>query len=138
MLHSRDETEKIVDEKDSDSSIQMIQSVESLKEVIKSEKENSYKKRETVKKDDNKCTLKDFLELLDGFPPINGSIIYMTANDITKLDSALIRPGRINIRQFFGNISKKNSIKFIENYYSRLMTEEQKVKYKIKNILLLN
>ena len=141
ILQSRKKSTIDDEEKDSDSSLQVIQSVESLKEVIQLDKERSSKNEKDFnlfsnrynKPDDNKCTLKDFLELLDGFPPINGSIIYMTANDISKLDSALIRPGRINIKQYFGKISKKNSIQFIENYYSRCMSTEQKeiVKYNI-------
>ena len=135
ILHTRKKTIVDIDEKELDSSLQMIQSVESLKEAIKSDKETKETKRKKDfsligtccnKQEDTKCTLKDFLELLDGFPPINGSIIYMTANDITKLDSALVRPGRINIKQYFGNISKQNSIQFIENYYSRYMSREQK------------
>ena len=73
------------------------------------------------------CTLKDILELLDGFPPINGPIIYMTANNIGALDPALIRPGRVNLIQEFKNITKDNAIKYIEKYYNTKITDTSKI-----------
>jgi hypothetical protein len=44
-----------------------------------------------------KITLADFLELLDGIVEMDGRIIIMTTNKREKMDSALVRPGRIDL-----------------------------------------
>ena len=44
-----------------------------------------------------KVTLADFLELLDGIVEMDGRIIIMTTNQREKMDSALVRPGRIDL-----------------------------------------
>ena len=44
-----------------------------------------------------KITLADFLELLDGVVEMDGRIIIMTTNKRDKMDSALVRPGRIDL-----------------------------------------
>jgi len=44
-----------------------------------------------------KVTLADFLELLDGIVEMDGRIIIMTTNKREKMDSALVRPGRIDL-----------------------------------------
>ena len=47
--------------------------------------------------DDNRVTLSNFLEILDGIIEMHGRIIIMTTNMRDKVDSALIRPGRIDL-----------------------------------------
>lgn len=44
-----------------------------------------------------RITLADFLELLDGIIEMDGRIIIMTTNQREKMDSALVRPGRIDL-----------------------------------------
>jgi hypothetical protein len=44
-----------------------------------------------------RVTLADFLELLDGIIEMDGRIIIMTTNQREKMDSALVRPGRIDL-----------------------------------------
>ena len=44
-----------------------------------------------------KITLADFLELLDGIVEMDGRIIIMTTNQREKMDTALVRPGRIDL-----------------------------------------
>src|SRR6478609_888646 len=44
-----------------------------------------------------RVTLADFLELLDGIVEMDGRIIIMTTNQREKMDSALVRPGRIDL-----------------------------------------
>jgi len=51
-------------------------------------------------------TLGDILELLDGICEIDDRIIIFTTNDITKLDKALLRPGRIDLIIEFKKLKK--------------------------------
>jgi hypothetical protein len=46
---------------------------------------------------DNQLTLSNFLEILDGLIEMHGRIIIMTTNMRNMIDSALIRPGRIDL-----------------------------------------
>jgi hypothetical protein len=43
----------------------------------------------------NGLTLSDLLNIIDGVDEANGLFIFITANDHTKLDPALVRPGRL-------------------------------------------
>ena len=52
-------------------------------------------------------TLDDILNLWDGIRETPGRILIMTSNYYSKLDSALVRPGRIDITHEFSNASRK-------------------------------
>lgn len=43
------------------------------------------------------------LNALDGVASSDGRIVFMTTNYIERLDPALIRPGRVDIKQFVGH-----------------------------------
>ena len=51
-------------------------------------------------------TFSGILNCLDGMCRMEGLIIFLTANDVTKLDSALIRPGRIDYKLEFTHINE--------------------------------
>jgi mitochondrial chaperone BCS1 len=51
------------------------------------------------------CTLSGVLNVLDGVGSAEGRIVIMTTNKPEQLDSALVRPGRIDMKVFLGNIS---------------------------------
>ena len=51
------------------------------------------------------CTLSGLLNVLDGVSSQEGRIVLMTSNHASKLDEALIRPGRIDKQIFLGHIS---------------------------------
>lgn len=53
------------------------------------------------------CTLSGLLNVLDGVGSQEGRIVIMTTNKPESLDSALVRPGRVDMRIFLGNISQK-------------------------------
>ena len=55
------------------------------------------KKLSKITSGDEKITLADFLELLDGIIEMDGRIIIMTTNCRDKIDKALLRPGRIDL-----------------------------------------
>ncbi|UZP34950.1 hypothetical protein NXS19_002766 [Fusarium pseudograminearum] len=55
------------------------------------------------------CTLSGLLNVLDGVGSVEGRIIIMTTNHPEQLDSALVRPGRVDMKVLLGNISRKSA-----------------------------
>jgi chaperone BCS1 len=55
------------------------------------------------------CTLSGLLNALDGVGSQEGRIVIMTTNHIERLDSALIRPGRVDMRVHLGNITPRSA-----------------------------
>ncbi|KAF7552592.1 hypothetical protein G7Z17_g4201 [Cylindrodendrum hubeiense] len=55
------------------------------------------------------CTLSGLLNVLDGVGSQEGRIVIMTTNHPEQLDSALIRPGRVDMKVYLGNISQKSA-----------------------------
>jgi chaperone BCS1 len=55
------------------------------------------------------CTLSGLLNVLDGVGSQEGRIVIMTTNRPDQLDSALIRPGRVDMKVLLGNISQKSA-----------------------------
>ncbi|KAI0024320.1 P-loop containing nucleoside triphosphate hydrolase protein [Xylariomycetidae sp. FL0641] len=51
------------------------------------------------------CTLSGLLNVLDGVGSQEGRIVIMTTNKPERLDSALVRPGRVDMKVRLGNIS---------------------------------
>ena len=45
---------------------------------------------------DNVMDYATFINILDGLPPLENVLLFFTANDPSKLDAALLRPGRID------------------------------------------
>ncbi|GAM43286.1 hypothetical protein TCE0_047r17977 [Talaromyces pinophilus] len=55
------------------------------------------------------CTLSGLLNVLDGVGSQEGRIVIMTTNRPEALDSALTRPGRIDMKVYLGNINRQSS-----------------------------
>ncbi|KAH8895644.1 P-loop containing nucleoside triphosphate hydrolase protein [Thozetella sp. PMI_491] len=55
------------------------------------------------------CTLSGLLNVLDGVGSQEGRVVIMTTNKPEHLDSALVRPGRVDLKVFLGNISRKSA-----------------------------
>lgn len=55
----------------------------------------------------SRVTLSGLLNALDGVASAEDRIIFMTTNHVDCLDKALIRPGRIDFKQYFGNCTHK-------------------------------
>lgn len=66
---------------------------------------------------EEKITLSFLLNLLDGILETPGRILIITSNYPEKLDSAFIRPGRIDIKIQMGRASVHTCRKMIENIY---------------------
>ena len=52
-------------------------------------------------------TLSGLLNVLDGLCSQEGRIVIMTSNSPEALDPAMIRPGRIDVKTYFGNASRE-------------------------------
>lgn len=55
------------------------------------------------------CTLSGLLNVLDGVGSQEGRIVIMTTNKPERLDSALVRPGRVDMKVHLGSISRKSA-----------------------------
>ena len=57
------------------------------------------------------------LNALDGVASSEGRIIFMTTNHLEKLDDALIRPGRIDIKKYIGNATSQQAKEMFERFF---------------------
>lgn len=67
--------------------------------------------------DDDELTLSYILNLIDGVLEQPGRILIITTNYPEKLDSALLRPGRIDMKVYFGKCSRDNIAKILKLYF---------------------
>jgi len=58
--------------------------------------------RSTEKGFQSSITISGLLNALDGVVASEGRIIFMTTNHPEKLDAALIRPGRVDVKEYLG------------------------------------
>ncbi len=54
----------------------------------------------------NRVTLSGLLNCLDGVTSTEARIIFMTTNYLERLDPALIRPGRVDVKEYIGYCSR--------------------------------
>ena len=73
-----------------------------------------------------KLTLSGLLNIMDGILETPGRIIIMTSNFPDRLDSALIRPGRIDLKVTFPYCDGLMIIELIEKFYNISLTEKEK------------
>lgn len=69
------------------------------------------------KEKQEKLNLSKLLNILDGIPERTGQIIIFNTNHPENLDSALLRPGRMDLMIKFDKINIENTIKMMENFY---------------------
>ena len=65
----------------------------------------------------NKLTLANLLEVLDGVMEMDGRMLIITTNYPEKLDKALIRPGRVDMKVKFGPCTRENIIEMYQHYF---------------------
>jgi SpoVK/Ycf46/Vps4 family AAA+-type ATPase len=73
-----------------------------------------------------KMTLSGLLNIMDGILETPGRIIIMTSNYPERLDSALIRPGRIDLKVTFPYCDGDMITELIEKFYNVTLTEIEK------------
>lgn len=69
-------------------------------------------------------TLSFLLNLLDGVLETPGRILIITSNYPEKLDKALVRPGRIDVKIEFKNASREFIREMVSRFYSKAVTLE--------------
>ncbi len=102
--------------------------------VMERSLKNDKKKSDNKDRDDDKAVLEHYedkhkvdlsflLNLLDGVLENPGRIVIMTSNFPDTLDSALIRPGRIDVIAKFKNCSNKTIIDMLEFFYDTKLSD---------------
>lgn len=94
--------------------------------------ESSEKGKEKEKKEESTLKLSGLLNALDGgMIDAHGRIMVMTTNHIHKLDSALIRTGRVDLRLEFGVCDEYQIVNLFKNYFDVLPPSEIDVRREI-------
>ena len=65
----------------------------------------------------NRLTFSGLLNAIDGVTSTEGRIVFMTTNYVDRLDPALIRPGRVDLKEYIGHNSHSQCMKMFENFY---------------------
>lgn len=104
---SSSEEEEAADEEDEIS--------KNLNKAMKMEYEFFKKQMKSWQKDP--LTLSHILNILDGLLECHGRILIITTNHPEKLDAALIRPGRVDMKVHFSWCSQQDTIEIVEMFY---------------------
>ncbi len=59
----------------------------------------------------------EILNALDGIAVSHGRVIIMTTNHIEKLDPALVRPGRVDLKLFLGYVTPETLGQFVKTFF---------------------
>lgn len=65
----------------------------------------------------NQVTFSGLLNMLDGVASTEARILFMTTNYIDRLDSALIRPGRIDVKEYIGHATYNQIVRAFQKFY---------------------
>ena len=84
-----------------------------LQKILK----NQEQKTSTLGLLSNKLTLAEILEVLDGVMEMDGRMLIMTTNYPERLDEALIRPGRIDMKVHFGKCTRECLIQMYDHFF---------------------
>eukprot|EP00658_Telonema_sp_P-2_P010602 TRINITY_DN1399_c0_g1_i9.p1 TRINITY_DN1399_c0_g1~~TRINITY_DN1399_c0_g1_i9.p1 ORF type:complete len:602 (-),score=212.83 TRINITY_DN1399_c0_g1_i9:475-2280(-) len=84
--------------------------------------------------DNDKLDLAGVLNVLDGVVDCPNRVVIMTTNHPEKLDPALIRPGRINLKIYLGYLEMEEALLMAEHYFGgyagRQLTHEQEGEFR--------
>lgn len=77
--------------------------------------------KERVQEDDggDGVTVSGLLNCLDGMATPHGLVTVMTSNFPERLDDALVQPGRVDVREYFGLAGPVQAARLLAYYYSR-------------------
>ncbi|XP_065225769.1 mitochondrial chaperone BCS1-like [Planococcus citri] len=65
----------------------------------------------------SRLTLNGILNCLDGVTAPEGRILFMTCIDKKRLDPLLLRPGRIDVKEYFGFCSQNQIVRLFKKFY---------------------
>ena len=106
-----------------------------------SDNSNSSKTEKQVSDNFSFANFSDVLNAIDGICSAHGRILITTTNHIEKLDSALIRPGRIDLKVELGYVNVEIFNQFSKRFFGREVDHNIKLKEKLtcaelQNLLL--
>lgn len=114
------------DDESSDSSyndgIKIVRSKSDIQKSRQKKKENKVDKN--LFDPPNAVTLDDLLNLIDGIYETSGRVLVITSNFYDKLDSALVRPGRIDITLRLDNASRHCIGEMYTKYYGKTLDDD--------------
>jgi hypothetical protein len=93
--------------------------VNALAETSRIEREQYVKTAKATKSEQDTLDLSTILNIMDGIQSSNGRIIILTTNHPEKIDSALLRPGRIDINIRLGELSVELIYDMCYHWYSK-------------------
>ncbi len=76
-----------------------------------------------MKEDNDKLNLACILNLLDGIVETPGRIVIMTSNYPERLDAALLRAGRVDLKIEFKKATKQVTLEILSNFYEMPIEE---------------
>ncbi|EAA08672.3 AGAP004266-PA [Anopheles gambiae str. PEST] len=66
----------------------------------------------------NRVTFSGLLNCLDGVASTEARIVFMTTNYLERLDPALIRPGRVDVKEYVGHCSRHQLEQMFRRFYT--------------------
>lgn len=66
----------------------------------------------------NRVTFSGLLNALDGVASTEARIVFMTTNYLARLDPALIRPGRVDLKEFVGHCTRHQLEQMYRRFYN--------------------
>ncbi len=66
----------------------------------------------------NRLTFSGLLNCLDGVASTEARIVFMTTNYIDRLDKALIRPGRVDMKEYVGHCTRYQIEQMFRRFYT--------------------
>lgn len=66
----------------------------------------------------NRVTFSGLLNALDGVASTEARIVFMTTNYLKRLDPALIRPGRVDLKEFVGYCTRYQLEQMYRRFYN--------------------
>jgi chaperone BCS1 len=103
------------------------------------ESEEKPEDEQSVVIDFNFANLSDILNAIDGIQSNHGRILILTTNCIEELDSALLRPGRIDLKVEVGYVDNFILNQFMEKFYKGVQIHQGfKIRDEISSAYLQN
>lgn len=97
--------------------------------IVFEEFDTIFDKNRNVKTKDSKLTFSALLNVIDGLASGTQKLTFFTSNHSSKLDKALLRPGRIDEIYHFTNASKGQIFEMFENFYGEISLEVRDLLY---------
>ncbi|GAU94700.1 hypothetical protein RvY_06425 [Ramazzottius varieornatus] len=65
----------------------------------------------------NRVTFSGLLNTIDGVASAEARILFMTTNHLNRLDPALVRPGRVDLKEYIGHVSPYQLRRLFQRFY---------------------